>query len=99
MLLSRFSPVRLCVTLWTVGHQAPLSMGFSMQEYWSGLPGPPPGDLPDPGIEPMSLMSNLHWQAGSFTTTATREAHMQIHKKRTLSIVKYQRKLPGRSNA
>ena len=57
MLLSRFSPVRLCVTLWTVGHQAPLSMGFSMQEYWSGLPGPPPGDLPDPGIEPMSLMS------------------------------------------
>ena len=45
------------VTPWTVFRQAPLSMGFSMQEYWSGLPGPPPGDLPDPGIEPMSLMS------------------------------------------
>ena len=45
------------VTLWTVAHQAPLSMGFSRQEYWSELPCPPPGDLPDPGIEPVSLMS------------------------------------------
>ena len=42
------------VTLWTVVHQAPLSMEFSRQEYWSGLPFPPPGDLPDPGIEPGS---------------------------------------------
>ena len=42
------------VTLWTVAHQAPLSMGFSRQEYWSGLPFPSPGDLPDPGIEPGS---------------------------------------------
>ena len=41
-------------TLWTVARQAPLSMGFSRQEYWSGLPFPPPGDLPDPGIEPGS---------------------------------------------
>ena len=41
-------------TLWTVAHQAPLSMGFSRQEYWSGLPCPPPGDLPDPGIKPIS---------------------------------------------
>ena len=40
----------------TVDHQTPLSMGFSRQEYWSGLPCPPPGDLPNPGIEPMSLM-------------------------------------------
>ena len=40
--------------LWTVAHQAPLSMRFSRQEYWSGLPFPPPGDLPDPGIEPRS---------------------------------------------
>ena len=39
-------------TPWTVAHQAPLSMGFSWQEYWSGLPFPPPGDLPGPGIEP-----------------------------------------------
>ena len=42
------------VTLWTVAHQAPLSMGFSRQGYWSGLPFPSPGDLPDPGIEPRS---------------------------------------------
>ena len=42
------------VTPWTVAHQAPLSMGFSRQEYWSGLPFPSPGDLPDPGIEPVS---------------------------------------------
>ena len=40
------------VTPWTVAHQAPLSMGFPRQEYWSGLPFPSPGDLPDPGIEP-----------------------------------------------
>ena len=42
---------------WTVDQQAPLSMGFSRQEYWSELPFPSPGDLPDPGIQPMSLMS------------------------------------------
>ena len=41
-------------TLWTVAHQTPLSMEFSKQEYWSGLPFPSPGDLPDPGIEPRS---------------------------------------------
>ena len=41
-------------TPWTVAHQAPPSMWFSRQEYWSGLPFPSPGDLPDPGIEPMS---------------------------------------------
>ena len=50
-LLSR---VRLFVTPWTVAYQAPPSMGFSRQEYWSGLPFPSPGDLPDPGIEPRS---------------------------------------------
>ena len=49
-----FSRVLLCEILWTVGHQAPLSMGFSRQEYWSGLPCPPPGDLPNSGIEPRS---------------------------------------------
>ena len=42
------------MTPWTVAYQASLSMGFSRQEYWSGLPFPPPGDLPDPGIEPGS---------------------------------------------
>ena len=50
-LLSR---VRLFATPWTVAYQVPLSMGFSRQEYWSGLPLPSPGDLPDPGIEPGS---------------------------------------------
>ena len=48
------SCVRLFVTPWTVAHQAPPSMGFSRQEYWSGLPFPSSGDLPDPGIEPRS---------------------------------------------
>ena len=43
----------------------PLSKGFFRQEHWSGLSGPPPGDLPDPGIEPESLLSKLHWQACS----------------------------------
>ena len=57
LLLSPFSRVWLCATPWTVACQAPLSMGFSRQEYGSGLPCPPPGDLPDPGIEPMSLVS------------------------------------------
>ena len=56
-MLSRFSRVRLSATLLTVAHQAPLSMGFSRQEYWSGLPCPPPGDLPNPGIEPESPMA------------------------------------------
>ena len=50
------SCVRLFVTVWTLANQAPLSMGFSRQGYWSGLPCPPPGDLPDPGIKPASLM-------------------------------------------
>ena len=48
------SRVRLFATPWTVARQAPLSMGFSRQEYWSGLRFPSPGDLPDPGIEPKS---------------------------------------------
>ena len=48
------SRVRLFATPWTVAYQAPPSMGFSRQEYWSGLPFPSPGDLPDPGIEPVS---------------------------------------------
>ena len=52
--LSHFSRVRLFATLWTVAPQAPLSMGFTRQEHWSGLPCPPPGDLPSPGIESMS---------------------------------------------
>ena len=56
-LLSRFSCVQLFVTLWTVAGQAPLSMGFSRQECWSGLPCPASGGLPYPGIQPTSLLS------------------------------------------
>ena len=57
--LSHFSYVRLFATPWTIAYQAPLSMGFSRQEYQSGWPCPPPGVLPDPGIEPVSLMSPI----------------------------------------
>ena len=49
--------IQLLATAWTVGHQSPLSMGFPSQEYWSGLPSPSPGDLPNPGIKPTSLAS------------------------------------------
>ena len=52
--LSCFNHVWVFATLWTVARQAPLSMGFSRQEYWSGLPCPPPGDLPNPGIQPVT---------------------------------------------
>ena len=62
--LSRFSCVRLFATLWTVARQASLSKGFSRQGCWSGLPCPPPGELPDTGIEPASLTSP-DWQVGS----------------------------------
>ena len=51
MCVCSLSYVQLFATPWTVTHQAPLSMGFLRQEYWSGMPFPPPGDLPDPGIE------------------------------------------------
>ena len=57
-------------TPWTVAHQAPLSMGFSRQEYWSGLPFPSPGDLPDPGVEPTSFTSPT--LAGRFFTTSAK---------------------------
>ena len=62
--LSPFSQVWLFVTLCTVAHQALLFMGILQEEHWSGLPCPPPGDLPDPRIEPESLHL-LHWQAAS----------------------------------
>ena len=81
---SRFSCVRLFATPWTVAHQAPLSMGFSRQEYWSGLPCPPPGDLPDPGVETESLMSPA-LAGGFFTTSTTWEA--QLHRYNLLNTV------------
>ena len=77
VMLSHFNRVRLFVTLWTVALQTPLSMGFSKQEYWNGLPCPPPGNFPNPGIEPVSLRSPA--LAGRFiTTTATWEAQCKL---------------------
>ena len=65
--------VRLTATLWTVVHKVPVSMGFFRQEYWSGSPCPLTGDLPDPGVEPVSLTSPA--LAGRlFTTSTTWEA-------------------------
>ena len=61
--------VQLFATPWTVALQAPLSMQFSRQEYWSGLPFPPPGDLPNPGIKPVSPTSPA--VAGEFFTTSS----------------------------
>ena len=71
--LSCFSHVWLFATPWTIVHQAPLSRGFSRQECWSGLPFPPPGDLPNLGIELTSLMS-LILAGGFFTPSTTWEA-------------------------
>ena len=73
-MLSCFSRVQLFdsqlfETLMDCSHQVPLSIGLSRQEYWSGLPFPPPGNLPDPGIEPASLTSPTG--AGGFFTTVT----------------------------
>ena len=71
-----------CPTLQPYGlyivHQAPLSVGFSRQEYCSGLPCPSSRDVPDPGIEPASLICLLHLQAGSLTTSATWEAQLHL---------------------
>ena len=66
--LSRFSPIQLFTTPWTVAHEAPapLSMGFSRQEHWDELPCPSPGELPDSGIKPMSPFSSCI--AGKFFT-------------------------------
>ena len=77
-LLSHFSSVRLFVTPWMVAHQAPLSLGFSQQKYWSGLPFHLPEDLLDPGIEPWSFMSPV-LAGGFFTTSATWEVGGDIN--------------------
>ena len=67
--LSCFGCVRLSSTLWTVAQPAPVSMGFSIQDHWNGLLCPSPGDLPYPGIKPVSLMSPA--LAGKLLTTGT----------------------------
>ena len=73
--LSHVSRVQLFATLWTVAHQAPQSMGFSRQEYWSGLLFPTTGDVPNPGIEPAFPAL----AGGFFTTSTTWEAPL-LHK-------------------
>ena len=87
--LSCFSRVQLCDPM-EIAHQAPLSMEFSRQEYWSELLFPPAGDLPDPGIEPVSLMSPA-LASGFFTTSATWEAHNKLIYQ-ILQIIRYIRK-------
>ena len=75
------SCVCLSVTPWTATRQAPLSMEFSRQEYWSGLPCPPSGDLPDPRVQPEFLLSSA-LAGGFFTTCTTWEAlwfHLRPH--------------------
>ena len=75
-MVSRFSCIQLFATPWTAAHKAPLSMEFSRQEYWSGMPCPPPGDLPNPGTEPVSLVSPA-LAGGFFTTTDTWEVQCE----------------------
>ena len=71
--LSSFSHIQLFATAWTTACQSPLSMGFSRHEYWSGLPFPPLGNPPDPGMEPMSPVSPA-LAGGCFTSGTTWEA-------------------------
>ena len=76
-MLSHFSFIQLFATPWSVALQAPLSIEFSRQEYWSGLPCPPPGNLPNSGMELTSLMSPA--LAGRFFTTgATWEVPLDV---------------------
>ena len=76
-MLRHFSCVWLCTTLWTTACQAPLSKGFPRQDYWSGLPCPPPGNHSDPGIKPVSVMTPA--LAGRFfTTSATWETLIHL---------------------
>ena len=75
--LSHFGRVQRFAALWAVAHQVPLPMEFSWQEYWSGLPCPPPGDLPDPGIRPASPASPI-LEGGFFTSGAIWETGTSV---------------------
>ena len=95
--VGHFSRVQLFAILWTVACQAPLSMGFPRQEYWSGLSFLPPGDLPDPGIEPASPAL-----AGRFFTTSTTSevprAHFKIIKNLMITLPHKENSVaPGKS--
>ena len=85
--LSRFCRVWLSATPWTVASQAPLSMGLSRQEYWSRLPFPPPGNLPYPEMEPVSLTSPA-LAGGFFTATTDWEAPMRSLQRQTSLRIK-----------
>ena len=74
-MFSCFSNIRLFAVLWTVAHPAPLPMGFSRQEYWSGLPCPPLGDLPHPEIKPLFLV--VPALAGRFFTASATGEHIK----------------------
>ena len=73
-----FNCVQLFATIWTVTHQAPLSMGFSRQEYCRGLPCPPLGNLPHPGIE-LAPFTSPALAGRFFTTSTTWEAHIKVY--------------------
>ena len=81
----QFSRVWLCATLWTVARQAPLSIGFSRQDYWSVLPYPTPRDLLDPGIESTSLMSPA--LAGKFFTTSATYTFISCNKSENIWLI------------
>ena len=84
------SSVQLCrlfVTPWTVAHQAPLCMGFPRQEHWSVLPCPPPGDLPNPGLGPTSLVSPA-LPGGLFTTAPSGKPSLQTDLRISKGLVK-----------
>ena len=83
---SRFSHVWLFATLWTIAHQAPLSMGFSRQEYWSRLPCRSPGDIPNSGIKPPSLTSPV-LASRFFTTSATCKAEVLLSSSCSLTLI------------
>ena len=83
----RCSVVSDSATPWTVPCRAPVSMGFSRQEHWSGLPCPSPGDLPNPGILPNALTSPA-WAGRFFTVSATREAQHYYNRKALLRLFK-----------
>ena len=77
-MLSHFSRVQLFAALWTVACRAPLSMGFSRQEYWSRLPCPPPGDLPDLGME-LAFSAAAALQVGSLLLSYQKSIYIHIY--------------------
>ena len=94
LLVQSLSHVQHFAIPWTVARQTPLSMGFSRQEHWSGLPCPPPGDLPNAGIEPMSLVSPAR-AGGFFTNSVTWEAHCMSYNRTLFSDKKPEKDVEG----